>query len=308
MNFLSPPGPLPKQWYEDAIELYARRVSLRARAVYQVGSVAFPGISDLDLLVVVEKEASDNSQYFSALLRLPKRFHRLFLHEPFILPASMVNVLQYTSHGRRRLIGGRDELAAVEPLLTVTERWSKLLESYQNFQIFLGQCNARAQVSGRLVVAVASSLRYALADLDAVSGTDHASSYAAAIDELRLQLFHERVDAQLIVERIWVCFVAELSLLKDRLSSALSISVQEVSKFVDDFLIGKRVPDGVSAAEFNARNQSIDRYFTELYHLRFSFGYLFFLAAHPGIRRYKQPRALRYLLQLPYTLERVTTR
>ena len=97
MNVVDLPEHATRGLYDEAISRYAAMVKGRAVGVHRVGNVRYPGLSDIDLLVVTEHEGVDNRYFFSALQRLPQRFHRLFLHEPFILPAWSLRVMRSTT-------------------------------------------------------------------------------------------------------------------------------------------------------------------------------------------------------------------
>jgi len=130
MNVIDLPDPSTRGLYEEAISRYAAIVKSRAVGVHRLGDVRYPGLCDIDLLVVVEHEGLDNRYFFSALRRLPQRFHRLFLHEPFVLPAWSLRVLRYTTHRARKLIAGRDVLKPYTSSDEPAERWCRMLASY----------------------------------------------------------------------------------------------------------------------------------------------------------------------------------
>ncbi len=78
MNVVDLPKPCTSALYDDAAARYASAVKGRAVAVYRTGHVRYPGLCGLDLIVVVDRIGVDNRFFFSALQRLPERYHRLF--------------------------------------------------------------------------------------------------------------------------------------------------------------------------------------------------------------------------------------
>jgi hypothetical protein len=74
------------------------------RSIHQVGSVRHPGISDIDLLVVVDDEAHSGMSPFETLTD-EERY--LFTHSCFLVPESLASELTAYSllHGLRRLYG-----------------------------------------------------------------------------------------------------------------------------------------------------------------------------------------------------------
>src|ERR1700730_1580989 len=86
--FKKMPHAATTEMYDEAVALYAQKIATRITALYRVGAMTFPGLSDIDLLVVVPHSRNDNNQFFNVFYRLPSRFHQLFRHHPSILPAN----------------------------------------------------------------------------------------------------------------------------------------------------------------------------------------------------------------------------
>lgn len=295
--------------YVKAIELYARLVASRALACYTVGSVPFPGLSDIDLLVVVRDARRDNAQFFSAIDRLPKIYRPLFLHNPFVLPATCVDVLRFTSHGKRTLESGTDVLVGIAPLASLEERWCKLFESYCNFAVYLAKCQTAPSGSARLAVAVASSMRYALSDLDAILGTDHAPPYARDIDERRGRFGGDLDRNASLALEAWTLLRDKFAWLEQTLGEMVPLRPAEsLVAFADEFLRGNRTFGSLDTAAIARRRAAIDFYHDELHRLRFPYGHLFFFAAyHTAERRYYQSRPESMLLALLYRARKIAS-
>ncbi len=287
--------------------MYVNKVRGRALAVYQVGTIKFPGISDIDLLVVAETPRSDNNQYFSVFQRLPRAYHRLFLHEPFVLPLRTLSVLLHTSHAQPILLSGPDILAGLTPLQNREEKWCKLFESYCNFAVYLDQCREREELSGRLAVAVASSMRYALRDLDELCGTEHAAHFSEQVDAQRnLLMTADLARAAEIAGGLLQVLQDKMTWLKTTVEQLMPESQgRRPCQFADEFLRG-RTGSGLNRSLITRRWEAIDDYHQELKRLKFSYGHLFFFAAYgtaPG--RYRQNRALRVAFSLPYRVRQL---
>jgi hypothetical protein len=299
--FTDVPRAVPRDMYDAAIALYADKVSSRTVALYTVGSVPFPGLSDIDVLLVPTAVMRDNGQFFSVINRLPLRYQRLFLHQPFVVPETALSVLRFTSHSKRTQITGTDVLSAIQPLLTKEERWCKLLESYCNFMTYIDQCQRRTFVSGRLAVAVASSMRYALRDYDAIFSTREAVGYSDDIDARRAALSTRSRDDQAAVREIWNALLTKVQWLHATLVRKFALERGESPvQFAAGFLQGRRPFDNLDMPAIAARRAEIDFYNEELRRFRFPFGHLFFHAAYHSVQMFRQPRYERAMYSLWY--------
>lgn len=96
--------------YHTAIQSYLARVTNVAgvRSVYTMGSIKAPGLSDIDMIVVVDDDFNSNNSHQLVTSGIDER---LFLHGPVVLPVAMISVLQYLIYasGLDRLYG-HDEL------------------------------------------------------------------------------------------------------------------------------------------------------------------------------------------------------
>jgi hypothetical protein len=189
MNVVNLPQPANHALYDEAVTRYAEMVRARAIAVYRLGHVRYPGLSDVDLLVVTNRTGFDNQYYFSALHRLPQKLAGLFLHEPFILPAWSLRVMQYTTHRDRSLLAGRDALHAYQPHESDDERWCRMLESYCAYTTFIARTKESEMLSARLAISAASAFRYVLADAAHLFAAFDVRTYGSEIDAIRTRFF-----------------------------------------------------------------------------------------------------------------------
>ena len=291
--------------YEATIRLYSMKVRSRATAVYQVGRVRFPSLSDIDLIVVVNRSLPDNNQFYSISTRLPHRQRRLFLHDVFILPHDLLEVIRHTSHNRRRLILGSDVLEQLSQNKRVEERWCKLLESYCNYVVFCARVS-RQDVSGRLVVAVANSLRYGLEDLDMVFHTDEAEPYGAYIDQLRNDILVDPNRTDQIFQAVWTRFNNGVETIENCLRQEFGIrdrgALLERAKAM---LGGSTTISGLDQNYIFNRKALIGRYYSELRRLRLSFGSLFYFAAYESAQTcpYRQPALAKAAGKIRYVFD-----
>lgn len=269
--------------------LYAQRVEARALAVYQVGNVKYPGLSDLDLLLIVRDAKLDNVQFFSVYRQLPKSFHGLFLHEPFIVPFDCLDILRFTTHTRRHLLRGDDLVSEILSESSSGETWCRLFEGLCTHQSFLVSVAKTATIRVRHMTAVANSLRFSLGFFDAIAATDLAATYGSKLDSLKQAMLADclsRGVALQILEQYYDAFQNLTQLVRSR----LTLSPQEdLITFGKQFLKGERDVLGVDATWVRQRYQAISKYHLALARLKVSYGYLFFLAAYEdSVVKYRQ--------------------
>ncbi len=110
-GFCGFPQPTPLQTYEDASQYLIRHwTSLPQKpiAIYQIGSIAAPGISDLDyVLVFRDKSRIDWKHYLPN--RFPVWIQNLFTHHPFFAtPSTWFDLKGWYPTFNKRLLWGED--------------------------------------------------------------------------------------------------------------------------------------------------------------------------------------------------------
>jgi len=266
-------------------------VATRALAVYQVGNVRYPGLSDLDLLIVVSDSRADNQQFFSVYNSLPKRFQQLFLHEPFVVPYDCLDCMQFTSHTSMRLLGGRDLASGLLPDTSKGEQWCRLLEGLCTYHSYFAHVAKTATIRVRHMTAVASSMRFTLAQFDAIQGSELAAQYSRQLDTFR-SAFLADYQSQTLASQVFEYFFEAFQALEQTLQTRLPLAPnEEPTDFAKRFLAGERALPEVSAPWLRRRSQAIARYHQALNRLKMPYGYLFFLAAYSdSVNPYRQSR------------------
>lgn len=128
IRLIDRPRPSERETYNHAIEKTVGVLSAQSfvDSVYQVGGVRHPGISDIDLLVVVDDAAASDAD---PLERLTAEERYLFTHACFLVPVSLAPELAtYTLITGYRLLygtswgweGGADDTKTTEALGTQT--------------------------------------------------------------------------------------------------------------------------------------------------------------------------------------------
>lgn len=281
MNVVDLPQQAKREDYDEAVARYVQMVQSRAIAIYRVGNIRFPGLSDIDLLVVTDRCSLDNRFFYSALQRMPRRFLPLFLHDPFILPAWSLRVMRHTTHGAPELLAGRKVLDGYAPSNEPEERWCRLLEGYCASASFAQRTKQSGTLRGRMTVAVASAFRFQLTEARAVLEHDD-RDYTRRIDDLRAHFF-ERANPEDDVREAWSMFGAEFERLDSSLRARLELGDKEDLPARARALLRGDRESGLFDREYAFRRaQAVDGYHQDLASMGFPYGHLFFVAAHPG--------------------------
>jgi hypothetical protein len=306
MNVVNLPQPSNQALYDEAMTRYAAMVRPRAISVYLLGHVRYPGLSDIELLVVTNRTGFDNQYYFSALQRLPQRYCALFAHEPFILPAWSLRVMQYTTHRDRALLAGRDALHAYAPNDSSDERWCRMLESYCAYAAFIARTKESQMLTTRLVMSAASAFRYVLEDATQLVAPFDAPGYGSEIDAIRTRFF-ARENREADVLEVWNLLLDRFERFDAALKDWFEVRDATGAAAKARALLRGEEPCAAFDREYAFRRaREIDGYFQELASLGFPYGHLFHSAAHPtGIR---QPNDTPVVTNLVRNLYRVRRR
>lgn len=305
LNLFDYPQKVERTLYEEAAHSYAAKVSKRSRAVYIVGNITYPGLSDLDLLVVTGARGADNAQYFSPVHRLHQRFDPVFLHGPLVVPSTATDVVRFTTHGRRQLLFGEDVLADCAFLETAAEQWCKVLEGYCTYAAFVRLAESEEPLRARRLIAKASSLRFTLRQVDALCSAGMAPAYVAAIDELRAGYFTS--EPATAMAAVWHLFRDAYDRMTTVLRTRLPVATDES---IDDFARRLFCRDAffecVPQTYLEERCSAVDRYQSALRRLDIPFGQIFFAEAH-GNRwsLYRQPSMQSSFYRARYKIERM---
>lgn len=282
MNVVDLPQVAKRSDYDEAIARYADIVQSRAIAVYRVGNVRFPGLSDIDLLVVTDRCSLDNQYFYSAMQRLPRRYLQLFIHEPFILPAWSLRVMRHTTHYAPVLLAGREVLHAYPPCDEPDERWCRILEGYCTYARFAARVRETGVLKGRMTVAVASAFRYQLADAQALFARDDAVAYANYMDALRAGFFESEHREEAVLEA-WEYFARAFDAFDASIRADLGAGSADEAFVKARALVRGDQDSNLFDREYAfRRTQAIDGYHKDLAAMGFPYGHLFFIAAHPG--------------------------
>jgi len=281
--------------YDEAVALYARRVAPRVLALYHVGNMRYPGLSDVDLVAVVERKAWDNDQFFSPYRRLPRRYHPVFRHGPQIIPANAMNAVRVASAShvaaaapddvpaacgsKRRLVAGTDVLGDRVALLSPEWLRCAVAEAVVTFRRAHDRLHAQRAMSVRALAARAVTLRYPIRHMVRLTGIDAFGDFAREVDDRRAVLVDthtsqgERGQA---ARDIHAAFASAVAIFEQHTRALFKIpSEKDVADAARAMLAGCVPMAGVSAAYLAARLRIMGQYIEALRELGFSTGCIF---------------------------------
>lgn len=294
-SFYDFPCGIEPELYDEAVALYASCVAPRVLALYHVGNVRFPGLSDVDLVAVVERKAWDNDRFFSPFRRLPRRYHAVFRHSPQIVPAKAMNAVRVASAShvaasgpddipegfgsKRRLIAGTDVLGDRVALLSPEWLRCAVAEALVTFRRAHDRLNAQPSMSVRALAARAVTLRYPTKHVGRLTGTDAFDDYARDVDRWRAILvdaYSSQSDRCVAAREMHAAFTAAVDEF-ERLTRALLMipADKETTAAARAMLAGFAPMPGVSSAYIAARLRIMGQYIESLRELGFATGCIF---------------------------------
>jgi hypothetical protein len=212
------PEIVDRRLYQEAVDLYLQDSADYLEALYGFGNQRYPGLSDLDLLVV------PRNGYFAPLRlhilgRLPQRFNCILEHEVFVVPESFTVVCSYTHASNLRLLHGRDVLAGTGNEIPPAARVCHELERLYNAQIYAKRLRHEQVIDARSSMRVFNSFRFSLKRLEELRFAEE-GGYGAEIDRLRSRYMEDRAES----------WVAQMYRLFD---DAVRYAVRSVSESID---------------------------------------------------------------------------
>lgn len=155
------PEPIDKTLYDVLVKRFVEQSSGYVQTLYSAGYTNFPGLSDIDLLVIPQKRLLS-----PLMLRLEKRFPQKFSsiihHHPFILPEENRDVFRYSFLENLKLVFGRDQIATVVPEHNVTTMCAAIVEGFYSYNRFYETLKSQQQLRARYCVPIFSSFRFTL--------------------------------------------------------------------------------------------------------------------------------------------------
>lgn len=182
------PLPADRSLYQEATEAYLELSHKHIEALYVFGTIAYPGLSDLDFLVV-PKDTYLAPLHLHLRDRLPQRFDRIIEHEVFVVPESHLRACRYIRPGPDgfRLVYGPDVLGSVAAETSLSTSLCETLEFVHNKLVFLANLRRTGVLNARSCIRVFNSHRYNVQRLAAL-GLVEENGYGTTFDALRTRL------------------------------------------------------------------------------------------------------------------------
>jgi hypothetical protein len=273
------PLPVDRSLYQEAIDTYLELSHKYIAALYVFGNIHYPGLSDLDLLVV------PTNSYVAPLGlhlvdRLPRRFYPIIEHEVFIVPESHLRAYSYRWSPTLSLAYGRDVLAGITRETSVAARVTQVLEDTNNMLGYLAQLERAGVLKARSCMRVFNSQRYKAGRLIDL-GLTRDDGYGATIDALR-DRFMITPDAACVLEMFRV-FRESVTAGARALESSLGLDVRPFGPIAS--VVHGQVPVpflGFELEDAKCRARLITSYRQELVRRNYWYGFWFLPRLFPA--------------------------
>ncbi len=273
------PLPLDRSLYHEAIHTYLERSHRYIEALYVFGNVRYPGLSDLDLLVV-PKDSYLAPLHLSLRDLLPRRFDPILEHDVFVVPLSQLNACRYRLSPPFSLVYGRDVLAGITVDTSVATGVCDALEATNNILGYVEQLRRMGVLNARSCTRVFNSQRYRarrLIDL----GLMEEDGYGAAIDALRTRFMTD--PSPKCVLEMHRAFERSVALCARAVESSLGLDVASFDRVTDVSYGRVAVPlEGFEIGDARRRAAVITGYRQELVSRNYWYGFWFFPQMFPA--------------------------
>jgi hypothetical protein len=274
------PLPLDRSLYREAVDTYLELSHRYIEALYGFGNVRYPGLSDLDLLVV-PKDSYLAPLHLHLRGRLPRRFDPILEHDVFVVPYSQLGVCRYRlSSASFSLVYGRDVLAGVTYETPVAARVCNALEETNTMLGYVDQLRQSRVLNARSCIRVFNSQRYKARRLMEL-GLMEEDGYGVVIDALRTR-FMTDPSPECVLE-MHHAFEHSVAACARALESALGLDVSSFDR-IAGISYGK-VPvrfEGFDIADAQRRADAITAYRQELVSRNYWYGFWFIQRIFPA--------------------------
>ncbi|HXG25196.1 MAG TPA: hypothetical protein VNJ09_11615 [Chthonomonadales bacterium] len=268
------PEPVSASLYEEAVAIYLANAGRYIESCYWIGNTNFPGLSDLDL-VVIPRDRWLAPQHLAIKRALPPQYHRIVLHDPYILPKSHLQVYRYASFGKGKLVYGPPLLANITEEDTKATHLCNQLESLYRKYHYLRYCKQRPSLNALLWIAVGSALRFPLQSMVACNLLPPCSyeEYKVTYDQMRARYLEAPCE-----KRFWQMFhyfETNLERVLDKVYEELDIDIRQVNSLHEFYSRESYSLPGLCREEILQREAAVWDYLRALRSRHFGYGSLF---------------------------------
>lgn len=197
LKLLSEPQATDRSEYEAAVGRYvAMAADDDVAAIYQIGSVGAPGISDIDLIVILsDTPSAGRSPARYSIQRLSAHDRYLFMHDVYILPLHLAHAVHMALRVETiACIHGKD---VIPPHVGLSVRASRvaavacIIDGALDIMLFILGALRSGSVHVRQALCVLYSLRYTIALYEecGLPGIGHLHAYLDDVTRLRKDYF-----------------------------------------------------------------------------------------------------------------------
>lgn len=245
-------------------------------ALYRAGNINFPGLSDLDLLVV-PRDRAFAPLMLSVMHVLPKKFHSILLHNPWIIPQQQLAIYRYSVLTNVTLVYGEPVLSPHTPSCSPENTACDVLERLYNYSVFWRQQDSLNFVDVRFCIAVCSSLRFTVKGL-ASQGIATDPNYAAAFDAMRESFMQDKYVSRVLGTIDYSRHVYKLCVRSVR--EAWGINAENREEVVSAITGGVAFSHSLNSKIIRERFHAISQYLSDLAHLKYWYGNIVPIAAY----------------------------
>jgi hypothetical protein len=259
--------------YKEAVDLYVKKSKPYVKSVYTFGNVNFPGLSDLDILVVPKRK------YLSALRvklskSLPKIYDKIILHDPFVLPFEDINISKFIYITNLKRIHGED-LVKINNNFSNTVKFCSILEAMLSYSIFLENFKKSYVLDAQASIPVFSSLRFTVGLVNELNILNKVNKkrYCDNFDLLRASLLDEVENPHDVVVKMYELFFESIMQLRMDIINHCNIDPYSKESILELYF-SKKQESYFDCNEANIRYKAIENYILRLNNNGFYYGYV----------------------------------
>lgn len=265
--------------YREATEMYLDRSFKYIESLYGFGSVRYPGISDIDLLVVPQERFLAPLK-LSLLDRLPPRFDCILEHNVFVVPQAHIAAFAFAHAQNLELLFGRPTLDERAKDSSLAGRLCCELERLWSASTFVQQIEGQRFINATSSIRVFSALRHTIRCMAELAIADE-GSYGADIDDQLGQFLKTRSEQHVL--NMFHIYKAAVTGCVARIAERLGIDAT-VAEQIKSLAWGIKSPlPGFRTEDVNRRNDTIANYHAALEKRNFYYGSMFISEFHPRV-------------------------
>ena len=270
------PQAVTAEFYQEAIDTFWAESRNFMVSLYRVGNINFPGLSDLDLLVV-PKQRPFAPLMLSALRVLPEKFRAILLHDTFIIPQSHLDILRYSALSNLTYMHGEPIVAEQSAGYSNESAACDVLERLYNYSLFWARQDLLGAIDVRFSVAVCSSIRFTINQMASL-GIPGDANYGAEFDAMRKGFMQDRSVSHILrmIEYSRQTYRGCLLAVRD----AWGINAENRKEVVSVATGAVALSPRLNPVIIRERFRAISEYLRDLVRLRYWYGNIVSVAVH----------------------------